>query len=94
MTECDRSLRKTTLLRFFHMLHKSDTILSNGTLGVEVLNSDNQIGILSDESEDSVEGTQLWSLARSHTSCAAGHRRNKCSVSSMSALHRGQIGSI
>ena len=93
-TGCGNSYWKTTLLRVFQMLHKSATNLSNGTRSIITRNLDNQLCTLSDETGDIVTGAQLWSFASCHTACAVGQWRNKCSISSMSALQRGQIRSI
>ena len=88
------SLRKTILFRIVQILHRSATILSNGTGEVDVRNLDNQDCILSDETTGSVIETQLCACASCHTARTTGHQRNKCSISSMLALQRGQMGSI
>ena len=78
------------------MLHKSATTLSNGTrVGVADARSlANQSCTLSEKTGGIVIGTQLWSRASRHASCAAGHQRNKWSISSLVALQRAQIGLI
>ena len=96
--QCDYWLRKLItknyVFRVFQILRRSATILSNGTGEVDVRNLDNQDYVLSDETIGTVIDTQLCACVSCHTACTTGHQRNKCSISSMLALQRRQMGSI
>ena len=83
-TDWGSSFQKIALFRVFQMLHKSAATLSSDAWVTCICNLDSQIGTLSNVIGGKVIETQLWYFARRHISCAAGHWRNKCSISSMS----------
>ena len=76
------------------MLHNGGTTLSNLTGRFDDHNLDNRSCILLENLEGVFLRIQLRSFASFRTSWAALHWRNRCSVSSISVLHKEQIKSI